>query len=128
MFCQILSVSGKNSTTAIDIAAMHEGIILVNILPTGIFIINPIINRLTAINSIRTSERAIYMKAKGDMAKGDRNFLPFYISSVRLFLLVFVCQITYLLGRESCVTDYLSHGGSLVAQPDNLDHRSEGLY
>ena len=52
-------------------------------------------------------------------AKGDRNFLPFHNPSVRLFLLVFVCQITYLLGRESCVTDYLSHGGSLVAQPDN---------
>lgn len=52
-------------------------------------------------------------------AKGDRNFLPFHNPSVRLFLLVFVCQITYLLGCESCVTDYLSHGGSLVTQPDN---------
>lgn len=58
-------------------------------------------------------------RGKGGQEKGDRNFLPFHNPSVRLFLLVFVCQITYLLGRESCVSDYLSHGGSLVAQPDN---------
>ena len=60
MFSQILLTEGRNNTSNIHDAAIHEGNILVIILPTGILITIPIIHRLTTMPSSRTNNRVTY--------------------------------------------------------------------
>lgn len=60
MFSQILLTEGRNNTSNIHDAAIHEGNILVIILPTGILITIPIIHRLTTMPSSRTNDRVTY--------------------------------------------------------------------
>ena len=58
MFIKRLSVEGNSNTTNIQNAAKQDGKILANIFSTGILTIHPMMQRLTAIPSNRTNERA----------------------------------------------------------------------